>query len=125
VLKRNRANVDAQRVAPLNDRHPAGNPLIRPAPRAVAVEVDPRVELCPRRRILHVDRDRDAKLPDAELPERHAVFVVPVAIRRGRRLPVGFSIAAGPQRGANVFMPGPVAGQQRRVRRGRVAKVRG
>ncbi len=120
-------HVERERVVSRNHRHPIGDMLPRPAPRAVAVEINPRIQL--RRAALHVYRRRGPQRAGSDRPEGHAVFVVGtcrvVAVGTGRVQAVGFRVASRAQRGTGGHVLGSALGQERLVRQRRVPEVRG
>ena len=62
-VRRRAGYVEGQHVAAVDDQHVVGNLLQRPAPAAVAIEVEPGVQPRAAGRVGNGDRDRGAQLP--------------------------------------------------------------
>ena len=70
------SKAEISRVVAVIDAHRVEDLLTRSTPAAVAIEVDPGIQLRATCRVLHVDRHTCIQLAHLDRAERHTVFVV-------------------------------------------------
>ena len=127
-LGRPTGNVEDQAVVTRHDGDIAGNLFHRPAPRTVAVEVDPGVELRAARCVLDVHGHACAEPPHLNRTQGDAVLVVGRAIGivaagvRGRDA-VELEVALAAQGGTGRRVAGAVQNQRRCIRQRSVAEI--
>ena len=129
AVQRPAGYVEGDRVDAVHYGNAIGNVLVRSAPTAINIKVDPRIQLGAAGSILHVDGDARIGLTHLDRSEGDAVLVVgrPGGVVRvcvGRMDAIGLAVTLGPQSRAGWAMPSTVFGQRRCVRRRRVAEIK-